>query len=142
MRSKRFEAVAGLIKQEWGWLNAKTKCSLEALRQARTRELQFTCFYAVRSLQQARTRATGGKVSCFSYERARSTGEGISEWINYVVAWLPRDACRASRGKKNSPLERSFSNLVIDTELSNYFLPNEMNKWTSKANNKVSFSGP
>lgn len=58
-----------LIRQEWSWLNAKIKRSMAALRGARTRELQFACFYAVRSLQQARTRATVGKVCCFPCER-------------------------------------------------------------------------
>ena len=64
---KRFERWRGrAIRQEWSWLNAKIKCFLEALREARTRKLQFACFYAVWSLQQARTHVA--KVGCFSYE--------------------------------------------------------------------------
>lgn len=67
----------------------------------------------------------------FAVFLTNARSRGISEWINYVVAWLPRDACRASRGKKipRSSALFFFSNLVIDTKfeakLSNYFLASD-----------------
>lgn len=91
----------------------KIKCSLEALRQARTRKLQFACFYAVRSLQQARTRATAGKVSCFSYELL-VRGDIRMDKLRRRSR-LPCDACRASRGKKVPHSRVFFPNLVTDT---------------------------